>query len=67
MPSAKPRTPHKTSRPSARLIDVDVRDQETAELLRALIEEVRTLREQTTALLEAILRKLDALERTQYS
>jgi hypothetical protein len=46
---------------------VDVRDQETAELLRALIEEVRTLREQTTALLEAILRKLDDIERTQYS
>lgn len=67
MPSAKPRTPHKASRPSARLIDVDVRDQETAELLRALIEEVRTLREQTTALLEAILRKLDDIERTQYS
>jgi hypothetical protein len=46
---------------------MDVRDQETAELLRALIEEVRTLREQTTALLDAILRKLDDLERTQYS
>jgi hypothetical protein len=46
---------------------MDVRDQETAELLRALIDEVRTLREQTTALLDAILRKLDDLERTQYS
>ena len=45
---------------------MDVRDQETAELLRALIEEMRTLREQTTALLDAILRKLDDLERTQY-
>jgi hypothetical protein len=50
-----------------RLPIVDVRDQGTAELLRALIEEVRTLREQTTALLDAILRKLDALERTPYS
>ena len=46
---------------------MDVRDQETAELLRALIDEVRTLRERTTALLEAILRKLDDLERSQYS
>jgi hypothetical protein len=46
---------------------VDVRDQETAELLRALIDEVRMQREQTSALLEAILRKLDDVERTQYS
>jgi len=45
---------------------MDVGDHETAELLRALIEEMRTLREQTTALLDAILRKLDDLERTQY-
>ena len=50
-----------------RMSQMDVRDQETAELLRALIEEVRLLREQTTELLDAILRKLDALERTQYS
>jgi hypothetical protein len=46
---------------------MDVRDQDAAELLRALVEEVRLLREQSTALLEAILRKLDAIERTQYS
>jgi hypothetical protein len=46
---------------------VDVRDQEAAELLRALTEEVRMLREQTTALLGAILRKLDDIERKQYS
>jgi hypothetical protein len=46
---------------------MDVRDQETAELLQALVEEVRLLREQTTALLEAILRKLEEIERTQYS
>ena len=46
---------------------MDVRDEDTAELLRALIEEVRMLREQTTALLEAILRKLEEIERTQYS
>jgi hypothetical protein len=36
---------------------MNVRDQETHELLR----------EQTTALLEAILAKLDSTERTQYS
>jgi hypothetical protein len=46
---------------------MDVRDHESAELVLALTEEVRLLREQTTALLEAILRKLDDLERTQYS
>jgi hypothetical protein len=46
---------------------VDVHDQETSELVRGLLEEVRLLREQTTALLEAILRKLDEIERTQYS
>lgn len=46
---------------------MDVRDQETAELLRMLVEEVRLLREQTTALLEAVLRKLEDIERTQYS
>jgi hypothetical protein len=46
---------------------MDVRDQETAALLHAVLEEVRLLREQTTALLEAILRKLDEIERTQYS
>jgi hypothetical protein len=46
---------------------VDVRDQPTAELLRMLIEEVRSLREQTIALLEAIRRKLEDVERTQSS
>ena len=34
--------------------------------MRALVDEVRLLREQTTALLEAILAKLDSIERTQY-
>jgi hypothetical protein len=43
---------------------MDVRDQDAAELLRALIDEVRLLREQTTALLEAILQKLDSIERS---
>ena len=46
---------------------MDVRDQETAELLRELLEEVRLLREQTTQLLEAVLRKLADIERTQFS
>ncbi len=46
---------------------MDVRDQDAAELLRALVEEVRLLREQTTTLLEGILQKLDSIERTQYS
>jgi hypothetical protein len=45
---------------------MDVRDQDAAELLQALIDEVRLLREQTTSLLEAILKKLDSLERSQY-
>jgi hypothetical protein len=46
---------------------MDVHDKESAEILRALVEEVRLLREQTTSLLEAILRRLDSLERSQYS
>jgi hypothetical protein len=46
---------------------MDVHDQETAPLLQVLVQEVRLLREQTTALLEAILRKLDDIERTQFS
>jgi hypothetical protein len=49
---------------------MDVRDQEAAELLRMLLEELRALREETarqTALLETMLRKLDGIERTQYS
>jgi hypothetical protein len=45
---------------------MDVRDQDAAELLRALVDEVRLLREQTTALLDALLAKLDVIERTQY-
>jgi hypothetical protein len=44
----------------------DVRDQDAAELLRQLIEEVRSMREQTTALLEAVLAKLESIERSQY-
>jgi hypothetical protein len=35
---------------------MDARDEDAPELLRALIEEVRLLRGQTTALLEAMLR-----------
>jgi hypothetical protein len=46
---------------------MDVRDQDVAELLRVLVDEERLLREQTTTLLEAILAKLDSIERTQYS
>jgi CCR4-NOT transcriptional regulation complex NOT5 subunit len=42
---------------------MDVRDQDTALLLQAILEEL--LRQ--TELLEAMLRKLDAIERTQYS
>ena len=45
---------------------MDVRDQDAADLLRALIEEVRLLREQTTALLEAMLWKLDSIDRSQH-
>jgi hypothetical protein len=44
-----------------------VRDHDAADLLRALVDEVRLLREETTTLLEAILQKLDSIERTQYS
>jgi hypothetical protein len=46
---------------------MDVRDKEAGLLLEQLLEEVRSLRRETTALLEAILRKLEDLERTQYS
>jgi hypothetical protein len=49
---------------------VDVRDREAAELLERLLEELRGLREETarqTAVLEAMLARLAALERTQYS
>ena len=37
---------------------MDVRDQDAAELLRALLEELRRTREETNALLEEILKKL---------
>ena len=42
---------------------MDVRDQDVAELLRALLEELRAEREETVALLEAILRKLGDISR----
>lgn len=48
---------------------MDVKDAEAGELVQALLEELRALREETarqTALLEAMLRKLDGIERTQY-
>ena len=43
---------------------MDVRDEDAAELLRALLEELRALREEAvrqTELLERILRKLDSV------
>lgn len=49
---------------------MDVRDRDAAELLERLLEELRALREEVarqTALLEAVLERLVALERTQYS
>lgn len=49
---------------------MDVRDQDAAELLRALLDELRALREETvrqSALLEEVVRKLADLERTQDS
>jgi hypothetical protein len=49
---------------------MDVRDQDAAGLLRAVLDELRALREETarqSALLEEMLRKLADLERTQYS
>jgi transposase len=49
---------------------MDVRDAEAGELLAALLAELRALREESarqTALLEAMLRKLGEIERTQYS
>jgi hypothetical protein len=49
---------------------MDVRDQDAAELLRALLEELRALRvegERQSALLEQMLARLASLERTQYS
>jgi hypothetical protein len=38
---------------------MDTRDQDAAELLSALLEELRRMREETNALLEEILRKLE--------
>ena len=49
---------------------MDVRDRDAAELLERLLEELRALREETarqTAVLEAVLARLAAIERTQYS
>jgi len=49
---------------------MDVRDADAGELLTALLAELRALREESarqSALLEAMLRKLDDIERTQYS
>jgi hypothetical protein len=46
---------------------MDVGDQETAELLRALLEELGAMREETRALLEEMLRKLDSIDRSQHS
>ena len=49
---------------------MDVRDQDAAQLLQAILEELRALREEAarqTALLEAMLQKLDSIERSQYS
>ena len=42
---------------------MDVRDQDAAQLLQAVLEELR----RHTDLLDAMLRKLNAIERTQYS
>jgi transposase len=49
---------------------MDVTDAEAGELLTALLEELRALRQETarqTALLEAMLAKLAEIERTQSS
>ena len=46
---------------------MDVRDQDAAELLERLLEELREETARQTGLLESMVRKLDALERTQYS
>jgi hypothetical protein len=48
---------------------MDVRDAEAQELLERILEELRALREQTvrqSELLEAMLAKLDSIERSQY-
>lgn len=49
---------------------MDVRDQDAAELLQRILEELRLLREEAArqaALLEAMLRKLDGIERSQFN
>ena len=46
---------------------MDVHDKITAELLQQLLEELRVLRQETTALLREMLSKLDRIERSQYS
>jgi hypothetical protein len=49
---------------------MDVRDQDAAQLLQAILEELRALREESarqTALLEAMLEKIGSIERSQYS
>ncbi|CAN5124024.1 MAG: hypothetical protein H0U82_00885 [Actinobacteria bacterium] len=49
---------------------MDVRDQDVAEILRELLEELRAIRQEMarhTNLLEATLAKLGDIERTQYS
>lgn len=49
---------------------MSTRDAEIAALLERVLEEVRALRDEAArqnALLEAILAKLDSIERTQYS
>jgi hypothetical protein len=49
---------------------MDVRDAEARELIERILEELHALREEAarqSALLDAILQKLDSIERTQYS
>ena len=49
---------------------LDRRDADVAALLERILEELRALRDEAArqnALLEAILAKLDSIERTQYS
>jgi hypothetical protein len=49
---------------------MDVRDQDAAQLLQAILEELRGLREESarqSALLEAMLQKIGSIERSQYS
>jgi len=49
---------------------MDVRDQDAAELLQRILEELRALRVEAarqSGLLDATLRKLDGIERSQFS